>query len=114
LSCWATRRAWRSGIRGELPDKIQGLATGLATAYHRTGQAAEGLRVAIDGLAVAEETGEQHYTAELYCLKGEILLALPEDNHPEATGYFLQALAIARGLHTKSWELRAATSPARL
>ena len=108
-SCWNVQKPYRNRAR----NRARTLAR-LATAYHRTGQAAERLRVTIDGLAGAEETDERNYTAEIYRLKDEPLLALSEDKHPEATGCFLQALAIARGLHTKSWEPRAATSLARL
>ena len=37
-----------------------------------------------------------------------------EDQQPDAEAYFHQALDIARGQQAKSWELRAATSLARL
>jgi predicted ATPase len=50
----------------------------------------------------------------LYRLKGELLLHLPLDNATEAESCFHQALAIAQIQQTKSWELRAATSLARL
>ncbi len=50
----------------------------------------------------------------IHRLKGELLLALSGDNQPEAEACFHQALATARQQQAKSWELRAATSLARL
>src|SRR5262249_2576566 len=47
-------------------------------------------------------------------LKGELLLQQSSDNHAEAEHCFQQALDIARNQQAKSWELRAATSLARL
>ena len=41
-------------------------------------------------------------------------LALPTPDVGQAQAYFQQALAIARRQQAKSWELRAATSLARL
>jgi predicted ATPase len=47
-------------------------------------------------------------------LKGELLLQLSSDNAAEAESCFHQALSVARSQQAKSWELRAATSRARL
>jgi DNA-binding winged helix-turn-helix (wHTH) protein/class 3 adenylate cyclase/predicted ATPase len=91
-----------------------GTLSSLATRYHRMGQTAEALRLAREALALAEATGEHVLLAELHRLPGEFLLALSETNHPEATACFLQALDIARSQQAKFWELRAATSLARL
>ena len=87
---------------------------GDAEALRFTGQAAEGLEVINQGLLMVEETGEGNYEAEVYRLKGELLLELSEANQPEAENCFRQALSIARTQQAKSWELRAATSLARL
>ena len=64
--------------------------------------------------AEVEQTGERWHEAEMYRIRGEILLkrdaadtALPEEA-------FQTAIAIARQQQAKSWELRAATSLARL
>jgi predicted ATPase len=51
---------------------------------------------------------------ELYRLKGELLLQQSSDNQAEAETCFHHALDIARNQQAKSWELRAATSLARL
>jgi hypothetical protein len=50
--------------------------------------------------------------AEVYRTAGEIALMSPERDAAEAEAYFERALAVAR--ETKSWELRAAMSMARL
>ncbi len=59
-------------------------------------------------------TGERWYEAELYRLKGELLLQQSSDNQAEAEACFQQALDVARHQQAKSFELRAATSLARL
>jgi predicted ATPase len=62
--------------------------------------------------AVAAQTDQHFHDAELYRLKGQVLLASPA--HAAAEGLFRQALAIARSQEAKSFELRAATSLVRL
>jgi predicted ATPase len=59
-------------------------------------------------------TGGRFYEAELYRLRGELLLAPSIDNQAEAETCFHQALDIARRQQAKSLELRAATSLSRL
>ncbi len=51
---------------------------------------------------------------ELYCLKGVLLLQRSSDNQAEAETCFHHALDMARTQQAKSFELRAATSLARL
>lgn len=46
----------------------------LAEAYSDIGQSEEGLKAVIEALAIAQKTGERFYEAELYRLKGELLL----------------------------------------
>jgi predicted ATPase len=50
----------------------------------------------------------------MYRLKGELLLQLSSDNDTEAETNLHKALQVARHQQAKSWELRAATSLARL
>jgi predicted ATPase len=66
------------------------------------------------GLAVATDTGQHFYDAGLYHLKGELLLATDPASSAEAEALFCRALNIARAQEAKSFELRAATSLARL
>ncbi len=47
----------------------------LAEAYGKAGQAEDGLASLAEALAVVDKTGERFYEAELYRLKGELLLA---------------------------------------
>jgi hypothetical protein len=65
-------------------------------------------------LEVVDKNGERFYEAELYRLKGELLLrpAIPDEHQAEAS--FHQALTIARHQQAKLLELRAAMSLARL
>jgi predicted ATPase len=65
-------------------------------------------------LAMAQQTEQTFYTAELHRLKGVILLELPDYSEDEAEALFREAIGIARGQEAKSLELRAATSLARL
>jgi predicted ATPase len=64
--------------------------------------------------AAVQKTGEHFYEAELYRLKGELLLALPADHQAEGERCVRQALALARRQQAKSLELRAALSLSRL
>jgi class 3 adenylate cyclase/uncharacterized protein (DUF433 family) len=86
----------------------------LAKAYAMTGQAAAGLGVLEEAQALVHNHGIRHYEAELYRLKGELLLALTAKNHAEAAACFHHALNVARRQGAKSLELRAAVSLARL
>ena len=86
----------------------------LAEAYGKSGQGEEGLRLLAEALAEVDKNGWRFCEAELYRLKGELLLVLPAENDAEAEACFQQSLAIARRQQAKSWELRAATSLARL
>jgi predicted ATPase len=63
---------------------------------------------------VATETGQHYYDAGLYQRKGELLLATDPASCEEAEALFSSALDIARAQEAKSFELRAATSLARL
>ena len=47
-------------------------------------------------------------------MAGEIALKSPEPDAAKAQAYFERALSVARAQQAKSWELRAATSMARL
>jgi predicted ATPase len=68
----------------------------------------------VQHLGLAQQTGERHDEANLYRLKGELLLALPNAHQAEAEACFRQAIATARRQSAKSWELRAVLSLSRL
>jgi predicted ATPase len=84
-----------------------------AEAYRGIGQIEEGLNVLAEALAAVEKTGERYYEAELYRLKGELLLVHSTENHAEAETCLHQALDIARRQQAKSLELRATVSLSR-
>ena len=86
----------------------------LAEAYRHVSQLEEGLMVLTEALAAVNKTEERFYEAELYRLKGELLLIESPDNHAEVETCFQKAIAVAQNQQAKSWELRAAMSLARL
>ena len=86
----------------------------LAESYAQGSQFEAGLATVVEALGVVEITEERLYEAELYRLKGALLLQHSQDNQPEAEACFRKALEIAQKQQAKSWELRAATSLARL
>jgi predicted ATPase len=87
----------------------------LAEAYGKSGQAAEGLTVLEEALALVEKTGQGVYEAELHRLQGELLLIhAVGGGDAEAEACFQQALTVAHRQSAKSLELRAAMSLARL
>jgi class 3 adenylate cyclase/predicted ATPase len=106
----------------------------LAQGYAQGGQAEEGLKVVAEALALVEKNGERWNEAELYRFKGELTLqqenqkskgknqkakitnpqSLTPNPQTEAEACFLKAIEVARHQQAKSWELRAATSLARL
>jgi predicted ATPase len=105
---WAAYRATGANVRQPM------YLAPLAEAYGQAGQVDEGLRVLAEALAYIEQAGERWWEAELYRLKGELLLLQSADNHAKAEACFHQALSVARHQHARSWDLRAATSLARL
>jgi class 3 adenylate cyclase/predicted ATPase len=86
----------------------------LARAYADLGQFDSAWRCLGDAMSAAETTKERWYEAEIYRVAGEIALLSPSPDMVEAEDYFERALAIARAQQARSWELRAATSLARL
>jgi predicted ATPase len=86
----------------------------LAEAYGIMGQPEAGLEVLKEALTVVDTTGARWYEPELHRLKGELLLPQSSDNQADAESCFHQSLEIARNQQAKSFELRTATSLARL
>ncbi len=83
-----------------------------AEAHARAGQFDEALSALDRAAHAAAATGECHYQAELYRLRGALLAAA--DQNGEAEVWLQRALDTARSQQAKSLELRAATSLARL
>jgi predicted ATPase len=86
----------------------------LAAGLWRVGRHDEAMGTLGLGLAQAEQQGQHYYDAELHRLRAEILLDMDGNAAPEAEALFGQSLAIARRQEAKTFELRAATSLARL
>ena len=103
--------AWRAtGAELQLPYYL----ALLMEAYGKAGQAEEGLRVLAEALTAVHKTGERQHEAELYRLKGELLLKQDIPDEQEAESCLHQAVDIARQQQAKSLELRAAMSLSRL
>ena len=134
---WVARgtvlHGWALAMQGQgeagLAGMRQGLAAELATgstllrpyflgllaeAYGAGGHPDEGLAVLAEALAVLDTTEVRFYAAELYRLKGALLLQQAVPDAAQADACFHQALDVARQQQAKSFELRAATSLARL
>jgi len=96
----------------------------LAEALGRAGQTEEAVRTLEEALAITQGNGEGAYEAELYRLKGEVLLiqtarsglSRTDDRTgvAQAEACFHHAIRTAQRQEAKSWELRAIMSMARL
>jgi TOMM system kinase/cyclase fusion protein len=123
---------WAEAAEGDAKDGVgqieQGLAdlgsTGaqrsrpyylalLAEAYGYAERAEEGLNILTDAFSFVDEKSERWWQAELYRIKGELLLKL-NDRAPEIEESFRKAIEVARRQSAKSLELRAVMSLCRL
>jgi predicted ATPase len=124
-------RGWCLGAMGQpaegIPLILQGLdnvrATGagliipfflmtLAEVYGMAGQADEGLKRLAEAADIVESTQERWAEAEMHRLRGTLLLSMHE--RVAAEDSFRLAVTVAQQQSAKFWELRAATSLARL
>ena len=83
-----------------------------ADACRMSGQWQAALGHLAEANRLAEETGNRCYQAETLRLRGEVLLAIGDRTGAEAS--YGEALALALQQSAKLWELRTATSLARL
>jgi predicted ATPase len=87
----------------------------MTEALGQAGQVSEGLAAVNQAIDCSERTEERWRIAELLRVKGELLLLQdPFGAKAKAEDHFQQALDWARGQGALCWELRAATSLARL
>jgi predicted ATPase len=120
-------------LTGKSSDAVQTITAGLAE-YRATGSTFwtplfmsylakayaelrqwDDARHSIDEVITAvQATKETLCEAEVHRVAGEIALLSPERDVAKAEACFERALAVARQQQAKSWELRAATSLARL
>ena len=85
---------------------------GLAVAFSRLGQPAEGLSRLREAAQFIDRTDERVLEADIRRLQGELLSSTGDVAAAELS--YQQALAVARQQQAKCWELRAAMSMARL
>jgi adenylate cyclase len=106
-----------SSRRGSARFKQRGLDAQYALCSRAEAHLARGrLDDALSALTEASSAAQEdrHYEAEVYRLNGELVLKREESNVAEAQNCFQRAIEIARKQGTKSLELRAITSLARL
>jgi predicted ATPase len=99
-----------TGTRLYTPFYLTLLAEALALA----GKIDKGFAALEDALATAAVSGAKGWNAEIHRLRGELNGRLPYPDPAKAEDSFRTALVIAREQGTRGYELRAATSLARL
>ena len=138
LTYGTVMRGWALAAQGQAGEGIaeirHGLATSRATgsemsrssflgmlaeAQRQAGQAEEGLATVAEALVFVNQTEERFYEAEIYRLKGALTLqsqtaVQQSDVEVEAEKCFQKSIDVARHQQATSWELRTATSLARL
>jgi len=86
----------------------------MAEAHGKVGEVGEGLAVVAEGLEFVTKTGERYAEAKLHRVKTDLLLARTPADPALAEASLRDVLEVARRQSAKSYELRAATSLARL
>jgi predicted ATPase len=127
-------RGWALAMQGAIEEGIQEMRQGLAASritgteterpyfpallaevYGIAEQAEEGLKVLAKTLVVMDKGAERSWEAELYRLKGELLLTRSAGtDEGEVEQHFYKAIDVARQQSAKSLELRAVMSLSRL
>jgi class 3 adenylate cyclase/predicted ATPase len=102
--------ATATGSRAAEPFFLSMVAEALAL----SGEVDQGLAELDHALTRSAETGEKWVDAELHRLRGDLMCRLPRPHLDSAERSYCAALSIAREQGTKGFELRAATSLARL
>jgi predicted ATPase len=86
----------------------------LAQAYADLGQFDDARRCIGEAMTTAQASGAKWFDAEVHRSCGEVEMLSSERDKAKAQTHFERALEIARAQQAKSWELRAATSLARM
>ena len=126
-------RGWLFALTGKASNAVRAITSGitslrstgaslyepwhlwhLAVAYADLGQPDDARRCIDDAIDKVERSKEKWCEAEVHRIAGEVALKSPAPDTEKAEKYFDRALAVARQQQTKSWELRAAMSIARL
>ena len=90
------------------------LKIALAEAEARAGDTDRAIAILDEALVTADRLGNRAFEAELHRVRGEILLKRDPANRASAEEAFLTAIAVAKQQGTRSFELRAALSLAKL
>jgi class 3 adenylate cyclase/predicted ATPase len=128
-----TMRGRLFSLTGKASDAVQAITSGitslrstgatlyepwnlwhLAVAYAELGQSDDAQRCIDDAIEKVERSKEKWCQAEVHRIAGEIALKSPQQDVAKAETHFERALAVSRAQQSKSWELRAAMSMARL
>jgi len=104
----------RSGLADWSPIGFTFLSGYLADALRQAGRYQEAMEAIAAAREHARQKGERNGEAEIERLAGEIVLLMNSENVPEAERYTRRAIEVAKQLDGKWFELRAATSLARL
>jgi predicted ATPase len=83
-------------------------------AESQAGDPARAVAILDEELAMCDRTGYRAFEAELHRVRGETLLKRDPANSAPAEGAFLSAIAVAKQQGTRTFELRAALSLAKL
>jgi predicted ATPase len=129
----AIMMGWHRAVRNRDPDGVNQLRQGIETfrnsggdSFHpswlarlaeslaQVGALEDALDTLTKAFEVMQASDEYMHHAELYWLKGKLLLACSDGRSEEAETCFHQALDVAHAQQAKSLELRAAMSLARL
>jgi predicted ATPase len=127
----ATFRGSLFALTGKTTEAVQAITSGinslrsaslyepwlllrLAMAYAELGQLDDAQRSIEDAIDKVERSKEKWCEAEVHRIAGEVALKSLGPDTDKAERHFERALAVARQQQTKSWELRAAMSMARL
>jgi hypothetical protein len=106
-----------AGPLGEFGDRhstLRLMVFQIAELLGRAGKISEGLAAGQEAIGPSEPYAESWRTAELLRIKGELVLLQGGEGAAAAEDHFRQALDWAHRQGAVSWELRAATSVARL
>ena len=89
-------------------------ACALAEALMRSGQPEEALAVIANAIAETQDGEEALELPELLRLQAAVVLSMPDKGESQAEDCLMRSLECARRQHASAWELRTATSLARL
>ena len=85
-----------------------------AEALGRVNRSGEGIELFDDTLRLIDDLDYRLHEAEATRLKGELLMTMAPTDAIQTEQQFQKSLEVSRAQNAKSWELRAATSLARL